>query len=190
MDQNEKRILKIEHWITLASLVVAVAVLLTNLWYFHGRAVQEHQINSANQVMALYDRYYFSPSMTRERKKMSGHLLRHDPIDLMEYEFLDRFEMLGLLTRRGVIDPYIAWSMFESAVENYYKALTSLPDSTNYLKQIREKNHDSSLYQEFEWLNNCFLNLSQQSEHRGAVPTDEEVMRFLKDENRGTEGSK
>ncbi|MBK8257871.1 MAG: hypothetical protein IPK82_35035 [Polyangiaceae bacterium] len=79
-----------------------------------------------------------------ERHHTSGDL------DLTgQFPVLSFLENLSYLARRGAIDKMMVWNKFGWITVGYYYALTR---PKNALVAIRDKEKDSTLYEEFEWL--------------------------------------
>jgi hypothetical protein len=132
-------------WTTIAAWVLAIGTLFALYW----QTRQAGQLNSANAVIALRERFD-SPRMRRARRVTSEHLLKKDLGDITSLEVLTFFELIGAQTARKILDEEMVWEAFGGWITSYYTAMRSPVDR---IQQLRDLAHDPLLFHKLEWLN-------------------------------------
>jgi len=146
-------------WSLVGTWVLVVGTLL--LMYWQTRTSQ--RLNSANAVMALRERFD-SAHMRAARRHLSERLLAHAPDDISSVEVLTFFELVGMLTHRGLLDADLVWEAFGSWVVAYYWAIRHPVD---LVAGIRAELRDPLLFHELEWLHDKVLSIEL---HRELAP--------------------
>ncbi len=157
------------------ALVVGTIVLM----YWQTRQAQ--QLNSANVVMVLRERFD-STQLRIARRRLSAQLLAGGGLDLPDFQVPSFFELAGAMVRRGVLDKTLVWHAFGGWVENYYYALCHPIDR---VKLARESLHDPLIMVDFEWLNEQMVKIDRRrlgDAYRLLLPREEESRRILSSE--------
>lgn len=165
-------------WTAFGTWILVIGTLVAVQWQIW----QQRQINSANNVVILHDRFE-SRIMQKCRKDLSDLLLKKDDLQQKDDDVLVFFETMGLLTRKGVLDKEMVWNEFSWEVLRYYLALT---EPKNQIKRLRDEAKDTTLYELFEWLYNELLKVDckrRKMRPEVARPNASEVQIFLKDES-------
>jgi hypothetical protein len=131
-------------WTTVATWVLAIGTLLALYW----QTRQAGQLNSANAVIALRERFD-SPRMRRARRQTSEHLLKNDLGDITSLEVLTFFELIGAQTARRILDEEMVWEAFGGWISSYYQGMRSPVDR---IQQLRDVARDPLLFHKLEWL--------------------------------------
>lgn len=140
-------------WSLVGTWILVVGTLILMYW----QTRQAQHLNSANAVMGLRERFD-SARMRAARRHLADRLLREAPQDLASVEVATFFELIGTLTRRGVLDDDLVWEAFGTWVEGYFWALRHPVD---LIGQIRSNLADQLIFHEFEWLYQRNLELDQ-----------------------------
>lgn len=165
-------------WTAFGTWLLVIGTLVAVQW----QVWQQRQINSANNVVILHDRFG-SRIMQTCRKELSEFLLKKGDLQQKNDDVLVFFETMGLLTRKGVLDKEMVWSEFCWEVVRYYLALT---EPKNQIKRLRDEAKDYTLYGDFEWLYNELLKIDckyRKMKPEVARPNPSEVQGFLQDES-------
>jgi hypothetical protein len=100
----------------------------------------------------LYDRFY-DDKMWKKRSKASKFLLeKSDQTQFSEKDnpalddILEFFEMIGLLMKRGALDPTMVWNTFYYIFFGYYHG------ATKYMNAYRETKDDQTLWEHVYFL--------------------------------------
>ena len=166
-----------EAWTAFGTWVLVIGTLVAVWWQVR----QQREINSANTVMRLHDRFE-SSIMRNHRIQLSTVLSSGETINQRDDQILVFFETLGLLTHQGILNVDMIWNEFCWETVRYYAALTR---PTNRIAQLREDSHDKTLYSEFEWLNKRLLEIDCKKRGVGqevVLPNQLEIKSFLEDE--------
>lgn len=163
--------------VTLVGTVITVIATLIGIWW---QMRKQWLLHSASMVTSLSDRYD-SADMRVDRKTFNRMIVETrngQPADFLGYlPVLLFFEHIGHLVRRHALDKLMVWNRFGWEVLCYYTALTR---PSNKLEEIRKKETDESVYEEFEWLSKHMSALYSRRGITGATqPTDAQVDRFL-----------
>jgi hypothetical protein len=141
-------------WLSLGGTWVLVVGTLY-LMYWQTRI--SRQLNSANAVMALRERFD-SDRMRAVRRHLADRLIRQAHQDITSMEVVNFFELIGTLTHRRVLDEDLVWEAFGTWVASYYFALRNPVD---LIGQLRTNLGDPLIFHEFEWLNNRILDIDR-----------------------------
>ncbi|HTT16839.1 MAG TPA: hypothetical protein VMH49_05740 [Thermoplasmata archaeon] len=133
-------------WIpVLATLILAVGTLAFAYWQLR----QNQRLHSATTLLDLRERFY-SPRFLQARKELSAWLLQGErAIEPDNWEVGVFFQLLGSLTREGVLDRRIVRSAFGTWVTSYYTYCT---EPVNLLQRWRTESSDPLIFADFEWL--------------------------------------
>lgn len=167
-----------EGWTALGTWFLVLGTLIAVIW----QARQQGRINSANTVMILHDRFESSP-MKAYRKRLASALASKSTIEQRDDQISVFFETLGLLTHQKILNKEMVWNEFSWEVVRYYLALKE------HIMSWRDKEHDPTLYSEFEWLFNCLIYLDCKKRgisREAAKPSDRDVQEFINDESKLT----
>lgn len=138
------------NWFNVAvlSLLGTWALVVGTLLLMYWQTRQAQQLNSANAVMTLRERFD-SARMRAARRHLSDRLLRSAHEDIANMEVITFFELVGTLTHRKVLDDDLVWEAFGTWVSSYYWALRNPVD---LIGQLRTNLGDPLIFHEFEWL--------------------------------------
>jgi hypothetical protein len=139
---------------------------------------QEQRLARSVDLIILLGNKWESQMVT-VRKHYCGLRVAKCDVDDSQRQLLSFFETLGVVVRRGNVDPYIAWNKFCWPVKHYYALFFDL------IKDMRQHDKDITLYNQFEWLNDAFLKIDSDELHipiNSAKPNDRDLEQFLKDE--------
>ena len=131
-------------WTAFGTWLLVIGTLVAVQW----QVWQQRQINSANNVIILHDRFE-SKILQNCRKKLSQLLLRKGDLQQEDDDVLVFFETMGLLTRKGILEKEMVWNEFCWEIVRYYLALT---EPKNQIATLRANASDHTLYENFEWL--------------------------------------
>jgi hypothetical protein len=147
---------------TLAAWVTAFVTLLgalTALFAMWWQLRKQWLLNSASMVTDLADRFV-SDEWRIYRMHCAGRfdaLQQGEEVDLSEdLPVLGLFEHIGYLVHRGILDRSMVWNKFGWYITRYYLAITTHRDLIDH---IRKREHDKTLWEEFEWLNKDMLRI-------------------------------
>lgn len=134
---------------TWAALVGTWVLVVGTLAFAYWQLRQNQRLHSASTLLDLRERFY-GPRMREARRELATWLLRTDRGEEIEnWEVGVFFELLGNLTRSGVLDGRMVWKAFGSWVTAYY-TLTRAP--TDYFEKWRSEANDPLIFADFEWL--------------------------------------
>jgi hypothetical protein len=131
-------------WSLVGTWVLVVGTLLLMYW----QTRQNQNLNSANAVMNLRERFD-GARMRAARRHLADKLLSQAHQDIANVEVATFFELVGTLTHREILDDDLVWEAFGGWVESYYWALRNPVD---LIGQLRTNLRDPLLFHEFEWL--------------------------------------
>jgi hypothetical protein len=134
---------------TWATIVGTWALVVGTLAFAYWQLRQSQRLHSSTTLLDLRERFY-NPRMKEARKELAGCLtkgLASSEIDNWEVPIY--FELMGFLTRTGVLEKRMVWSAFAGWITAYYLGLTQ-PE--NHLVRWRTESNDPALFREFEWL--------------------------------------
>lgn len=156
--------------VTTITAVSAWALATGTLLILYWQTRQNQQLNSANAVMELRERFD-STRMRRARRHLSTRLLEHRYEDITSVEVATFFELVGTLTRRRVLEAELVWEAFGTWISSYYWAIRNPVDM---IGKVREDLKDPLVFHEYEWLYNRILSIDR---HMGSAPvTDPQVL--------------
>lgn len=161
-------------WATVfGTWVLVVGTLAFSYWQLR----QAQRLHSASTLLDLRERYY-SPRMRVARREFSSWLLRKDRSDEADnWEVGIFFELMGYLTRTGVLHLRIVSSAFGTWITAYYLFLTQ---PVNLIEQWRTESNDPLIFAEFEWLARALLRDETRGRGRRALtPTSLEDARYV-----------
>lgn len=133
-------------WATvLGTWVLVVGTLVFAYWQLR----QAQRLHSSTTLLDLRERFY-SPRLRQSRRELSAWLLRSERGEEPEdWEVGIFFELMGALTRRGVLEKRLVWSAFGTWITAYYEFMTVPED---LLSGWRKESHDPLIFGDFEWL--------------------------------------
>jgi hypothetical protein len=146
--------------------VSQVQILIMHITQFEGSEMNENRITLASQLLKV--------------ENETDATVLHKEYDDAEEAVLDFFETVGLFLRRGFIDPEMAWVNF-----GYYGIRWNLA-AQDYLKYIRTKLDDATLYDDFDYLRIELLKMDakkREKEIRLITPNSKELHEFLEYES-------
>lgn len=134
---------------TWATLLGTWALVVGTLGFAYWQLRQAQRLHSATTLLDLRERWY-SPRLRDSRRTLSHWLVQskrdEEPED---WEVGVFFELLGTLTRGGVLERRMVWSAFGTWVTSYY-ALMRQP--VDLLGGWRNEANDPMIFGDFEWL--------------------------------------
>lgn len=169
-------------WTALFTLILVIATLAGVYWQLRLQRI----LYSADTLMKLHERF---ESMAEQRRDFSRILLKkYDSgvrmlIKLSNDDVIVFFETMGLLTHKKTLDKNMVWNEFCWEIVRYYGALT-YPE--NQIERLRKETNDSTLYDNFIWLNSEMLKIDSRRRKktiREVTPNEEDVDQFLKEES-------
>ncbi len=133
-------------WIPiLGTLGLAVGTLAFSYWQLR----QNQHLHSATTLLDLRERFY-SPRLLVARHELSTWLLGNDRKSEPEnWEVVIFFELLGSLTRSGILERRLVRSAFGTWVTGYYSYCTQ---PVNLFEQWRAEGDDPQIFADFQWL--------------------------------------
>ncbi len=165
-------------WATIAGTwVLVVGTLSFAYWQLR----QAQRLHSATTLLDLRERFY-SPRMRLARAELSRWLLRSPPTgEIGNWEVTHFFELMGFLTRTGVLERRMVWNAFGGWITAYFAAIRE-PD--DLLGRWRSESRDPLIYAEFEWLARAMTALDRRLLHEPgrAGTTLDEARSILDDE--------
>jgi len=160
--------LNIAVWSLVGTWVLVVGTIL--LMYWQTRTSQ--RLNSANAVMALRERFD-SAHMRASRRHLSERLLAETRDDISSVEVVTFFELVGMLTHRGLLDRELVWEAFASWVVAYYWAVRH---PTDLIAKLRTDLQDPLLFHEFEWLHEAVVSIEVHRELSSPAAVENEAL--------------
>jgi hypothetical protein len=138
--------LDFESWATiLGTWILVVGTLGFAYWQLR----QAQRLHSSTTILDLRERFY-NPRMRQARKELSTWLLKdvrgEEPDD---WEVGIFFELMGALTRSGVLEKRMVWNAFGSWVTAYHGMIRTPED---LVAKWRTESNDPLIFAEFEWL--------------------------------------
>jgi hypothetical protein len=161
-------------WTLIGTWVLVVGTLILMYW----QTRQNRQLNSANSVMALRERFD-SPRMRLARKTLAHRLLHNLHEEVTNIEVGAFFELVGTLTHRKILDEDLVWEAFGTWVTNYYYGLRHPVD---IIERGRAGLKDPLIFHEFEWLNDRLLAIDRRklgAVHAAEIEREEESRGIL-----------
>ncbi|MGI0133191.1 MAG: DUF4760 domain-containing protein [Thermoplasmata archaeon] len=171
-------------WFSFAlwSLAGTWALVVGTLYLMYWQTRTGRQLNSANAVMQLRERFD-GGRMRAARRHLSERLIKQAHQDITSMEVITFFELVGTLTHRRVLDDDLVWEAFGSWVSGYYRALRHPVD---LIDQVRTGLSDPLIWHEFEWLVHRIEAIDAkrlERFHVGPGNPDEDALRMLKRES-------
>jgi len=148
----------IAQWVQAIGTIAGIFAGVFGLWW---QLRKQWLLNSANIVSSLANEY--TNDVWRKYRRHSARSLQEHlngkQIDLSkDLPILGFFENMGHLVRRGGLDKEMIWNKFGWYIVRYYLALTY---KNNLIEDIRRKEADPTLWEEWEWLNHEMLKIYQ-----------------------------
>ncbi len=133
-------------WIPIiGTLALAVGTLVFAYWQLR----QSQHLHSATTLLDLRERFY-SPRLLQARRELSTWLLGTDRTDApLNWEVAVFFELLGSLTRTGILERRLVRSAFGTWITGYYSFCLQPVD---LFRQWRTEENDPLIFADFEWL--------------------------------------
>jgi hypothetical protein len=110
---------------------------------------QASRLHSASTLLDLRERFY-SDRMRQARRELAGWMLKSDrgpEVDNWEVGIF--LEMIGFLTRTGVLEKRMVWSAFGTWITAYW---TLMKQPVDLVSQWRSESRDPTIFREYEWL--------------------------------------
>lgn len=134
---------------TLATILGTWILVVGTLAFAYWQLRQAQRLHSATTILELRERY-FGPRLRRARKELATWLLQTDRGEEPEnWEVGIFFELMGHLTRSGILERRMVWNAFGTWITGYYAYLREPED---LLTEWRTASHDPLIFAEFEWL--------------------------------------
>ncbi|HTZ61358.1 MAG TPA: hypothetical protein VMC82_01765 [Thermoplasmata archaeon] len=152
--------------VTFAALVGTWVLVVGTLGFAYWQLRQTQRLHSASTVLDLRERF-FGPRMQEARRELSTWLLRTDRGEEVDnWEVGIFFELLGSLTREGVLERRMVWEAFGTWVTAYY---VFSREPVNLFERWRQESRDPLIFANFEWLAQQCQELDRRATH-GAIP--------------------
>lgn len=159
---------------TTLSLIGTYALVIGTIWLMYWQNRQAQKLNAANSIMTLRERFD-APHMRRGRRQLSAQLVAKTNEDITSVEVATFFELVGALTRRGVLDVDLVWEAFGTWITSYYWALRRPND---LIGRARTTLNDPLVFHEFEWLHEQIRKIDRHElgvRHAEELQSDEEA---------------
>jgi hypothetical protein len=160
----------------LSALISAATSFVTTLTALIGIPILIHQSRQAAFSMKVdnllkKEEFFESENMMANRRK-AANAIRKQKFGPEIEDVLDFFEGVGLLLKKGAVDPEMVWSDFSETAFGYWYS------SDEYIKQ--ERNKDKYYWENFEHLINVLLKISKRKyRSSNGAPSEAELDRFL-----------
>lgn len=135
--------------LTLATLTGTWVLVIGTLAFAYWQLKQAQRLHSATTLLDLRERWY-GPRLRQARRELATWLLkgeRGEEVDNWEVGIF--FELLGHLTRNGVLERRMVWNAFGTWVSAYYAFIR---EPVDLLTKWRTESHDPLIFGDFEWL--------------------------------------
>jgi len=132
-------------WIPIAGTWVLV---IGTLAFAYWQLRQNQRLHSTSTLLDLRERY-FSHRLRIARKSLSTWLLHPEGEEPDTWEVALFFELLGSLTRTGVLERRLVRNAFGTWITGYYTLITQ-PE--NRFERWRAESNDPLIFADFEWL--------------------------------------
>ena len=115
--------------------------------------------------------------MKEARSRVAWALMNRRALVPNEAEtVLDYFETVGFYARNGLLDNDLLWNDLSDAVRCYWNQLG------DYALMQRRANHDATLWENFEWLDQAMAVQERERHLLDTHVTAERISRFLRSE--------
>lgn len=155
---------------------------LTGVWaliYARQQLKQAHESEKIQHLLRFVEQFDNGP-LANSRKSLAAHRLKGDD-DVPELDnILNFFETIGLLVKRGYLDPHDVWSMFS------YWMFSVYADSRDLIEQ--EQKEDPTYYGDFTSLIERLRKIEKAENGLSDRPSREEIMEFWRYELELTAG--
>jgi hypothetical protein len=142
----------------LATVAGTWVLVVGTLAFAYWQMRQAQRLHSSTTLLDLRERFY-SARLRQARRNLSAWLLQpkrgEEPDD---WELGIFFELIGALTRNGVLEKRFVWSAFGTWITAYY---TFLKEPEDLLTRWRKETNDPLIFAEFEWLALRMLEIDQ-----------------------------
>jgi hypothetical protein len=133
-------------WVPIIGTWVLVA---GTLGFAYWQLRQTQRLHSATTLLDLRERFY-SPRLRQARRALSAWLIAPDRGEEPEnWEVGVFFELLGSLTRSGILEKRLVRNAFGTWITGYY-ILSTRP--VHLFEQWRKLSNDPLIFADFEWL--------------------------------------
>lgn len=130
-------------------IVGTIALAIGTLIFAYWQLRQNQRLHSATTLLDLRERFY-AARFVRARKQLSAWLLggeRGEEPDNWEVAIF--FELLGSLTRSGILERRLVQNAFGTWITSYYTFITR---PVNLFERWRAESNDQLIFADFEWL--------------------------------------
>lgn len=134
---------------TLATILGTWILVVGTLAFAYWQLRQAQRLHSATTILELRERWY-GPRLRQARRELASWLLkkeRGEEVDNWEVGIF--FELMGHLTRSGLLEKRMVWNAFGTWVSAYYAYVRAPED---LLSAWRKESNDPLIFAEFEWL--------------------------------------
>jgi hypothetical protein len=154
-------------WGTWAAVVTGLIVLLIQ----RRTSIRLTSLQLFMQLVAQYD----SADMQRLRSDLARRLLVDPETLVVNDSLLVFYENLAIMVRRRLLDRDLVRNMFSIDVRSYWMALRP------YVAHMRASFRDECFFEEFEWLNDYFVDLESRvgPSPNSEVGSPESIKMFL-----------
>lgn len=122
-------------------------------------------VSGVSLIMQMAREYATDYRDTRRRVSRSIQRKKKKILNQDDYFLLSFFETLGYLARRGMVDKEMIWNEFSIKILGWW------PAYEEYIADLRKKDEDETLYEEFEYLYNEILALETKRRHISETQT-------------------
>ncbi|MGC2034374.1 MAG: hypothetical protein WA761_02875 [Thermoplasmata archaeon] len=134
---------------TWATILGTWLLVIGTLGFAYWQLRQAQRLHSSTTLLDLRERFY-SPRMRQARKDLSTWLLKEqrgeEPDD---WEVGIFFELIGALTRSGVLEKRMVWNAFGTWINAYHLSMRGPED---LFDKWRRESNDPLIFADFEWL--------------------------------------
>jgi len=141
-----------------APIIGTWVLVIGTLMFAYWQLRQAQRLHSASTLLDLRERYY-SPRLRQARRELSTWLLNPGQGEEPEnWEVAIFFELLGSMTRTGVLEKRLVRNAFGTWVTAYYSFITRPVD---LLARWRGESQDPLIFADFEWLARVIIDFEQ-----------------------------
>lgn len=134
---------------TLATIAGTWILVVGTLAFAYWQLRQAQRLHSATTILDLRERWY-SPRLRQARRELATWLLKKDRGEEVDnWEVGIFFELMGHLTRSGVLEKRMVWNAFGTWVSAYYAYIR---EPVDLLTAWRTESRDPLIFGDFEWL--------------------------------------
>jgi hypothetical protein len=166
-------------WISVTAIASWALVAIT--WVLVRSQIKLSKEDLRVRLQTNYEEKFDSATLIAERKKLAEQLLTTTPHEDIQEPVINFFESVGMLVRRGYLDPDMVWSGFSFFALRWWSACKDY-----ILEERRIENNDKTIFEEFEKLIDELYKIEIEKRHLSRAelePSKQDMLRFLKAES-------